>query len=898
MPRPRSLSPILVVLVPVLAGMLVFACSTYREHTSDGAVWFVHATDPHIYLYAPEDSPDAVKSSMAFQESQDRDILSAFLQSIRILPQASGQPAFILITGDFGVDPCLIPNADTLKKPGKTRSLDDCVTKFDPKKRDDRVAEVAKLFSASPVRNIYILAGNNDLPFETADDAGIAYFNQFFQDVQTKMSNADVRLHNLTGCYGSKAGTISDCSPDIPGTAYRMIGFPSFSYKNKEIGSEKNPPLQTALFKTFRDLLDQATKEGKKVIIATHTPEIDDPYFLARDRYAGVRPAASLDTDKDNPRSPYSTWNVQKALLDEWTKALASDTVVAVLAGHLHDRHKEIYQQPYSWSTLKGHQMGYRKLFLAPPLSVKNQDGSPIQARGFSVVSLKNEHLTNRFYWYDSLTASFTPEPQREVSHLHNRSWLARIFGLPRWFWRHAWDLLRWLWYLDLNDNDLERACVLFVALLAAFLTVIAISQIPASDSPAAKKPDDDKDKKEKPAPDPSPFTSKFAKTILGGLGGLVFADLAKSLTGKQLSNDAKCFYIVWFILLFIFFLLLWSAIRSLVEAVRSRVAVIHYPLARRPHIPRTLTRRGESERWFRLKQWVVDWFWRIVDWMTYWIMRIVNWFFSLKVPALTFLDTFINLVQGKNQTGTAFSETVIDQQRNVIRVADTIRRKLHFLLQTKLNESDVKQGKPLAQRHIRVNISVLSADQSNVFYISRTAGSALLPFTKISVAWVSVFTGRIRWYETGYRNKNVLLFDNSDKTIPDAPKAVMLDAYYEYRHDDYEAFIVIPVPQPQRAFGTNYVKGAIHISFSSKTDFSEIWQNRSVDILSSTSVAQQPQQTATIPYPQPDDMLGAWCGDDRIRTMLNDAVAVLGELLRGFNEIIYKNYIQPNQTD
>jgi hypothetical protein len=879
----KSLNSILLVSASLAASVLALACSTHRERVGDGGVWFVHATDPHVYLYLKKPDDANEKAIWDYQQNQDAQTFRTFLQALATLPQKDGPPAFLLITGDFGVDPCLNP------KPGTpATALADakgCLASVDEKERASRVDAFADLLSASPIPDIYFVAGNNDLPLETADDAGLGYFNQFFQDVQSKIAikNANVRLHNLTGCYGPNAGAISNCSPDLPGTPYRMIGFPSQSFKNKDTKYASNQTLQSAQYKTFRGFFDQAVKDGKKVIIATHIPEMDDPYFLARDRYAGVKPDHSADPDKDNPRSAFSTWNVEKSLLEDWTKVLASDSLVAVLAGHLHDDHKEIYQRPYSWSTLKEHQLGYHKLFLAPPLSVKNQDGSPIQARGFSVVSLKDDHLTNRFYWFDGRTASFSPDSRPEISRLYHRSRLALIFSLSNW-----------LWNIDRKDNDLERACILLVALLAAFLTVIAISQIPPTDNPAAKKPDDDKDK---PAPDPSPFTNRFGKTILGGLGGLVFADLAKTFTGKQLADDAKCFYVVWFILFFLFLLLLWSAIRSLAEAVRSRVAVIHYPLARRPHIPRTLTRRGESERWFHLKQWVVDWFWRIVDGVTYWIMRIVNWFFSLKVPALTFFDTFINLVQGKNQTGTAFSAAVIEQQRNVVRVADTIRRKLHSLLQTKLNEIDVKENKPLAQRHVRVNISVLSADQSSVFYISRTPGSALLPFSKISVAWISVFTGKIRWYEIGYRKQNIRLFDNSDKTIPDAPKDIMLDNYYEERQDDYQAFIVIPVPQPQRAFGSNYVKGAIHISFSSTTDFRRIWNTPAVNILSAIPTPPL-QPLPIIPYPQPEDMLGSWCSDDSIRTMLNDAVAVLGELLRGFNEIIYRSYIQPNQTD
>jgi Calcineurin-like phosphoesterase len=868
------------------------ACSTNHHNSHDGAIWFVHATDPHRYLYTAEDATDAVKKSTAFQEAQDRDVLSGFFQRVGTLPQTSGPPAFILITGDFGVDPCLIPNAETLKKPESTRTLDDCVKKFDTKKRDDEAREFAALFSASPVRNIYFVAGNNDLPLETADDAGIAYFNQFFQDVQSKISakNTDVRLHNLTGCYGSNGGVISDCSPDIPGTAYRMIGFPSYSFKNKEPGHEKNPGLQAAQFTTFRALLDQAIKDGKKVVIATHVPEIDDPYYLARDRYDGVKPEPAIDPDKDNPRSAYSTWNIQKSLLDEWTKVLASDSVVAVLAGHLHDGHKEIYQQPYSWSTLKDYQMGFRKLFLAPPLSVKNQDGSPIQARGFSVVSLDSDHVSNHFYWYDGLTANFKSDSSVEPDPSTRR----RRSSFGRWITGR----FAWLWDLDEAVLPLERMATLLIALLTAFLTVVALWQIPPSDDPLAKKPAgaDSKDantdsKAVGSTKDYSPFTTRFGSTVLAGLGGLIVAEVTKTLGTSTPGVDTKWYYIVCFIFFFFVLLLSLNFLRAVAEALRSRVAVIYYPLA-----------RAEGQNWFRYR-WA----------------RAFRWIVSLRVPVLTFFDTFINLIQGKNQTNSqAFADAIIDQQRNVIRVCDTIRKRLHELLQSKImcendqEEGAAGQGKAASEKtptgEVRVNISVLSADQTNVFYISRSPRSAHSVFTKISVAWVSVFTGKNRWYESWYPMKKILLFDNKEKTIPDATPEVRLDAYFQERHGDYEAFVVLPVPQPQRAFDSKYVKGAIHISFRSDEDFKKIWTGAGAFVGSwdpATKGSSEPAQAtggaagdSLIPYPVTDHLLDAWCVDPEIKAALNDAVAVLGELLHGFNEVIYKTYVQPNQGD
>jgi hypothetical protein len=404
-----------------------------------------------------------------------------------------------------------------------------------------------------------------------------------------------------------------------------------------------------------------------------------------------------------------------------------------------------------------------------------------------------------------------------------------------------------------------------------------------------------------------SPFTTRLGKTVLAGLGGLVFAEITKTLGTSNPGTDTKWYYIVCFIFFFFILLLFLNFLRAVAEALRSRVAVIYYPLARAP------------------KQ----------KWLSYRTQRLYQWFFSLRVPALTFFDTFINLIQGKNQTNSqAFADAIIDQQRNVIRVSDAIRKRVNELLQAKIrckteklgaaqekttlgeaatspDEADTKKPDKPPRGEVRVSISVLSTDQTNLFYISRSPRSAHSVFTKISVAWVSVFTGKNRWYETGYLRKNVLLFDNDSKhkTIADAPADVMLDAYYADRHDDYQAFVVLPFPQPQRAFESDYVKGAIHISFRSDEDFKEIWPTADDFIMLPDSAASKTAVGSTgagpstspskIEYPDPDNMLEeARCPDREIRTALNDAVIVLGELLHGFNEVVFKTCIQPNKVD
>ena len=118
---------------------------------------------------------------------------------------------------------------------------------------------------------------------------------------------------------------------------------------------------------------------------------------------------------------------------------------------------KEIYERPYSWSTLKHHQMGFRSSSLLLPVRQESRR-SPIQARGFSVVSLHSDHLGNRLYWYDGLSASFNPDSSAEPDssarfhRLSLRHWIAGSFA--------------WLWGVTIG---LDRIATFFIALLTAF---------------------------------------------------------------------------------------------------------------------------------------------------------------------------------------------------------------------------------------------------------------------------------------------------------------------------------------------------------------------------------------------------------------------------------------------
>jgi hypothetical protein len=915
---------------PIFVLALCLATACLGDNHSH-AVVFVHATDPHLFVPAAQDSNKGKKASGVRQEDLNQKALTDLFQRVQGLSVDGQAPAFLVLTGDFGVDPCDIPKSQAApatattgqsKEPAKLTSKQ-CIDSFDPAKRSDQIARLSKALGASPLKEMYLVAGNNDVANEDPDSVSLGYFNQFIDDLQKQLNEdkAGVHLYNLTACYAGTGGS-SSCYADIA-NGYRLIGFPSYSFKN-EGGKSANNDEQAKQFETFRSLLDQAKQAGKQVLVLSHIPEIDDPYVLAQDRYTAKSPDPADDKDPKNPRSVWSAWNVSVKLLDGWKEILQSDSVAAVLAGHLHDSHKEIYRRPYVWSAVDDHRLGFRKLFLAPPLAVKNQDASPIQARGFSLVTLEPNHIDALLYWYNQETGEFKSDAigfeHRQREHF---SW----WRIPRFI---TWTL-RSTWQLDQTDSPLIRLGVMLIALLTAFLTVVAVWNIPETDNPLAPPPTSDKPTN-KPSDTQtsqsstavsSPFASNFGKTVIGGFTGLAVTEVAKAIGGQALTGDAttassRWLYIVCFIFFFFFLLVSLSLLRGFVEGLRALVAIPRYSLARPPA---PLDREGDPKGDHNKKRTASDYylFWR------FW-----HWFLSLRVPLLTWFDTFINLIQGKNQSMTkVFSDTIIEQQRNLVQVAHAIRADLTRLIEQKLMYQQRSTATPFTTSPVRVAISVLSADQSTVFYISQSHGSAKMAFIKRSVAWVSVFTGKIRWYERRFTDipdhDKIVLFDNSKGIIAGAEEKMLLTSCYQPRDQDYEAFVVLPVPWPQRGYGSDYVKGAIHISFRMDKDFEQIWLYRPPrpaisdagkpegppvypsgeqmlePMVTPAAIAPGALAAATTPpaptVPEPDPP-GGWCSDSEICVALTNSMAILGELLRNFNEVIYKSYIETNPRD
>ncbi|MES1241116.1 MAG: metallophosphoesterase [Acidobacteriota bacterium] len=368
----RRLRPVVLLL------LVLILCAGCRRQAPDGEIWFVHATDPHLFY---GDRPE-------LRQRQEPMNQQAFSDLVAALDDLPGKPSFLVVSGDFGLD----------------------LFAGEPVGVDGAVKLVAGILGKSPVKDIYLVPGNNDVKDEAPDGPEVAAFQLFWSRVQAQLQGTGVALHDLTSCYFG--GGLSSCWADVPGTSYRLVGFPSQSFKDGV--SPARSGVQLAQLDRLARLVEQAGP--KRVLIVTHIAEIDDPYKLAQ-----IRMRKGPDRQEWAPGRPEwsaaSSWNVPKEVYARWKKIVDSPSVAGVLAGHFHDSHKEIYRRPYGWSTAPPERASPGKLYLAPPLSMRYQDTSPIQARGFALFRLKGGGAPERIlYWYDARTRGFEPDSRSSSS--------------------------------------------------------------------------------------------------------------------------------------------------------------------------------------------------------------------------------------------------------------------------------------------------------------------------------------------------------------------------------------------------------------------------------------------------------------------------------------------------
>jgi hypothetical protein len=828
-------------------------------------VAFVHATDPHMLLTPPP--PNAVADNRARVRAQKLSYkaFATMMKQLGSLPDEPVAPSFLVLTGDLGLEnlPAAGGDRTTLVK---------------------RIAEALTAPCAS-IKDIYFVLGNNDVVNEEASDGTVKQAQLALGEIQSALAGSGITLHDLTSCYETQGQAPVGCTADIADTPYRLIGFPSYSFKAKPRGSHALWDTQARQMATFGGLIAKARAAGRRALVLSHVPEIDDPYTVGQDVFADALDKVQEAADE---RPKYSTWDVSPEVFRRWKQLVESSDVAAVLAGHLHDSHKEVYYAPYSWSTRPPLRADLDKLLIAPPLSVKNQTNSPIQARGFSVVHLGDDHVSRRLFWYDPGADTFRPAPQRASATARQSS--RSITNVPGWWWDKISTGMQWLWSLWSDINSLNRAMVLMLALVAAFLTVVGVWQIPWA--PSAVAPSPAASSGTAPAggaagagtqsaalTGTSPALlaisqSNFARTVIAGLGSLVVISGLEATFFDKI-EASKPFYLVMFVVFFLVLLFISAVLRGLGEALRSRVVL--------PYRPQP------------------GWHGKGVDWVRYWCLRFLRWLRSYGTTLLFFWDTFYNVIQGKNQLQTAiFQDEIIKLQESIVRTTHRVRTAIDLTVQKTLKDACAsKPGcKPedITDELYRVNVSVLSDDLASLFYISWERGSLMRSFDQHSVAWMVAYTGEARWWRAGYAD-DLVLFDNHDRRIPVSDDQITLKKYLQVRQQsDYEAFVVLPFPSARDIFGEGFRKGAIHISFKDKSHMESLWPEEILEPKPGQATPGNSAAPGSADRFREAGSLLQTVKDPALKAVLSESIEVLSEALRGFNETIYHSYIRPNQ--
>jgi 3',5'-cyclic AMP phosphodiesterase CpdA len=348
-----------------------------REAT-DSALWIAQITDPHLFEEF-KGGRDA-----AANEAEDQ---QSFQQALRFVGSGEATqgrvPDALVITGDFGVDSLFLP----LRPAGRELT------------RAEQVTTLARLLRQSPVKDVYVVIGNNDLADENANIAAFAYFHRLIDEVSDSVRRAGIRLRDLSACYaGAPART---CAADLR-NGVRLVGFASASFKNSPRGvtgidkydarrralrADSSRAWDSTVVERLAGLVSASRSAGRQTIVLTHEPDVVDPYARSViDTVSDAQRRAQLDP---------AVWNIAPPVRARWDAAVTGGAVLAVIAGHLHSPDSADYVRPYS------PQSGTNPVpvFVSPPLAVKNQDTASPQARGISLYRISRTGIQREIAW-------------------------------------------------------------------------------------------------------------------------------------------------------------------------------------------------------------------------------------------------------------------------------------------------------------------------------------------------------------------------------------------------------------------------------------------------------------------------------------------------------------------
>lgn len=488
-------------------------------------------------------------------------------------------------------------------------------------------------------------------------------------------------------------------------------------------------------------------------------------------------------------------------------------------------------------------------------------------------------------------------------------------------------SVLQWLWDLgDAKEKPLARATLFSVAFLVALLTVLATWEVsPRSTSqppPRRRSEGDEAPAQGAEAATPpaqevrgsgllAAFQGNFGRTVASGLGGMVavtFVDDSFWSSGV----GAKAHYVVLYVAFFSVILLTFAVFRGLVEVLRSRVALVYQMPARSP-------RRLPSENESRLGAALA----RIVESFGFLLRRLWCWVLSWQTPILLFCDTVFNVIQGRNQLQSAgFHRAIVDLHWSQVWAAQRLRDLLDDAVVAALKRPHSKgtsqqtAAPDLDNGDIRVAVSLLNRPRQSLFYIARERGSLSLGFSKRSLAWIAAEAGVARWLKKGARDAEPRTWDEvyekgsaellraQDRpvSLSGTGPVLLRDWLQDRPPSDYEAFVVLPIPWSRRGDSDIAPKAALHISFRKAGYMDALWEGLERDE-EGKPVPNYRDWKKLLSCPDSEPRKGGSgqeptslkLRDPVLEGVLQQALEVLGEMLRHFNPRVFEEEILPH---
>lgn len=484
---------------------------------------------------------------------------------------------------------------------------------------------------------------------------------------------------------------------------------------------------------------------------------------------------------------------------------------------------------------------------VAPPPSSTNSPGTPADTgvTGAGVTGADG-------------TPETKPHETPDAARQEDRSWL------------------QWFWDLPSDKPLLDRAAVLAIAFLAAFLTVLQIWRVPRKKSMFVKE---ENEEAEGSAPQLSEQEAKnlsfyflqnnVGRAAISGLGGMVALTFLQSLWDSKEVN-AKAYYLVCFVLFFVVLLVFFALAQASNEALRSRL--VH-------------------------RRWNITW--------------------------TVFFDTFFTFLQGKNQLKTGpFTQEILQLQAANLRTVDEVCKQIFKAIRSRFSEVEGFNLDQLSDYGVRVSVSVLARDHQSTYYVSKPSGNLNDPFGKNTMAWLAIYTGHALWWRDDYdpQTDSGKQFQSSlvlprrlpelpdpaeaEKKVPEEgkPQPLVVDPrtyHSDSRDSDYEAYVVIPIPLRLRNPTGHDVRAGIHISLRQQDWLKILWPQLEADppepAAGSAAASAEGTGKTLIQYQDWQKVLDLRTdSEDILGRKIYEADQLLSDLLRNFNEKLFESTLRP----